>query len=76
MGKIILVLILAAVAFLVIRSAMRGRSGGGPAEMRADAQAENMKECARCGLNVPRSEALEAGGRYYCSEDHRRLGAG
>jgi len=31
--------------------------------------------CARCGVNVPHSEAIEENDRYFCSEEHRRLGA-
>ena len=37
---------------------------------------ETMVPCAHCGVNLPRSEALEAAGRFFCSEEHRRLGAG
>jgi uncharacterized protein len=38
--------------------------------------AEPMVRCAHCGLNVPRSESLALGERYYCSEEHRHLGSG
>jgi len=37
---------------------------------------EPMVPCAHCGVNLPRSEALEAAGRFFCSEEHRRLNAG
>jgi uncharacterized protein len=30
--------------------------------------------CARCGVNLPKSEAHGVGDAYYCSEEHRRLG--
>jgi uncharacterized protein len=30
--------------------------------------------CAHCALNLPRGEACEAGGLFYCSEQHARLG--
>ncbi|MGH8705277.1 MAG: PP0621 family protein, partial [Burkholderiales bacterium] len=30
--------------------------------------------CAHCGVHLPRAEARTAGGRYYCSEEHWRLG--
>ena len=32
--------------------------------------------CARCGVHLPRSEAREAGGALYCSDEHARLGKG
>lgn len=41
---------------------------------RQDAEPEAMLACAQCGVHVPRSEGLEAGGLFYCSEAHRLLG--
>jgi uncharacterized protein len=32
-----------------------------------------MVGCSQCGVHLPISEALEADGRYFCSEDHRRV---
>ncbi|MBI4293273.1 MAG: hypothetical protein HY661_17495 [Betaproteobacteria bacterium] len=74
-GKIILFLVLAVAAYLFIRGAMRTKRGDTRADRHAETPAENMKACARCGVNLPRSEALEADGNYFCSEEHRRLGA-
>jgi uncharacterized protein len=34
---------------------------------------ERMVPCAHCGLNLPEREALPVAGRFYCSEEHRRL---
>ena len=73
MGKIILFLILAFVAYVVIKGAMRR----GPPPSAGDARPpEHMVACTHCGVNLPRSEALEDGGHFYCSEEHRRLGVG
>jgi uncharacterized protein len=41
------------------------RAPGGPVEM---------SRCARCGVHLPRSEALLAGGQVYCSAEHRDAG--
>ena len=71
MGKIILFLVLALVAYMVIRGALR-RSRP-PAT--GDAPPEHMVACTHCGVNLPRSEALEESGQFYCSEEHRRVGA-
>jgi uncharacterized protein len=30
--------------------------------------------CAHCGVHLPRSEARQAPGGLYCSEEHARLG--
>jgi len=72
MGKIFLFLVLAFVAYMVIKGAAR-RSRPPPA---GDRPPEPMVACKRCGVNLPRSEALEEGGHFYCSEEHRRPGAG
>ncbi len=37
------------------------------------AKSERMVECAHCGLLVPESEAVTAGGRTFCSTEHKRL---
>jgi uncharacterized protein len=42
-----------------------------PREMSAQA----MVSCAHCGMHVPQSDALALDGRYFCSDEHRRLGA-
>ena len=71
MGKIILFLVLAFVAYLVIKGAVR-RSRPPAA---GDRPPEHMVACRRCGVNLPRSEALEEDGCFFCSDEHRRLGA-
>jgi len=38
----------------------------------APLQAEAMIPCAFCEINVPRSEAISDGSRYFCSDEHRR----
>jgi len=35
---------------------------------------EEMLTCAHCGVHLPRSEALVADGRAYCSAAHRDAG--
>jgi len=49
------------------RSARTRRGGGSGAE------AERMVGCRQCGVHLPISEAVEADGNYFCSEEHRRL---
>ena len=72
-GKIVLFLIIAFIVYLAIKGASRGRRQGPGGEVR---KPESMVACARCRVNLPRSEALEADGHFYCSEEHRRLGSG
>lgn len=47
---------------------VRGRDGV------ADPAGERMVACAHCGVYLPASEALEAGGRSFCSAAHRDAG--
>jgi uncharacterized protein len=72
MGKIILLLVLAFIAYVVIKGAVRR----GRRPEHGATQAEHMVACRHCQVNLPTSEALLEGGHYYCSEEHRRLGAG
>ena len=76
MGKLLLILAAAAVVYFLIRSyqrSLRRRDAPPPAR---GAAAEDMVRCARCGVHLPRSESLLAGGEFFCSEEHRRLGRG
>jgi uncharacterized protein len=35
------------------------------------AKVENMVNCAHCGVNLPESDALQDGDRFYCNTAHR-----
>ncbi len=70
MSKLLLLVIAIVVAYFVLTSFARKRG-----QRPAPPPVEPMVPCAHCGVNVPRSEALGAGGRFFCSEEHRRLGA-
>jgi uncharacterized protein len=70
-SKLLLLVIAAAVIYFLLRGLARKRS-----RPSAPPPSESMVACAQCGINLPRSEALEGGGRFYCSEDHRRVGSG
>lgn len=74
MSKLILLLVLGLLAYLVFKGFQRSAARR---ERREDAQRspERMVACARCGVHLPESEAIEDDGRRYCSEEHRRLGA-
>jgi len=37
---------------------------------------EDMVQCARCGVHLPRSESFTTRGRFYCSSDHQRADQG
>ncbi|SMB24098.1 conserved protein of unknown function [Sterolibacterium denitrificans] len=73
MSKLLLFAILGLVVYLLLK-----RSSRRPAQRRQEtpnASAQQMVSCAHCGVYVPESESLASGGRHYCSEPHRKLGA-
>lgn len=46
-----------------------------PREDNASMQAEDMVRCVHCGVHLPKHEGIQAGGKFYCSEEHRRIHA-
>ncbi len=71
MAKFLLFLAVIAVIYFFVRAA--NRRSKPPASA---AKPEAMVRCAHCGVHFPGAEALTLDGRDYCSEEHRRLGAG
>lgn len=63
-------LILVAVVMFVIYLLLRSFKSNKPA-FDASSVAEDMVQCAHCGVHLPKSESLEAGGRYFCNAAHR-----
>lgn len=69
-------LVLAAAVFAAIwllRRSLAARDRPPPAGPRDGTQAA-LVSCAHCDVHLPRGEALEHAGNFYCSEEHRRLG--
>ena len=81
MGRLILIGLLVFLVIWLLRRALAGPPSGGRGPRAAGeppaAAGEEKGElvtCARCDVNLPKSEARSAGGRFYCSEEHWRLG--
>ena len=76
MGRILFFLLLALAAYIgwqwLRRTSLRGPTP--PSGKTAAPQA--MVSCAHCGLHLPQADALPAGERYFCCEEHRRRGPG
>jgi uncharacterized protein len=79
MGKILLLIVLVAVAMAWFRNRARREAAEELAENQAREQArgprqvapERMVSCAQCGLNLPASEAVfDAGGTAFCGAPH------
>jgi len=76
---IVIIAIVVAVIWLVRRAIAGPRVAKPPQE--AGEQKGALVACAQCGVNLPQTEAYAASGvqpgadgRYYCSEEHWRLG--
>ena len=74
MFKLLLIVVAVVAVIWLLRRALAGP--GAPAKPPADAGAEKgeLVGCAQCGVNLPKAEARSDGGRFYCSEEHWRLG--
>jgi uncharacterized protein len=76
MGRIFFFLLLALGAYVAWQWLQRGNAAGRSSDARPRVEPpQPMVQCARCGVHLPRLDALPAGDRYFCSEEHRRAGA-
>jgi uncharacterized protein len=75
--RILFFLLLLFLVLTLVRSRPRRRNTG--AQRQPDASAQEMVACAHCGVHVPQSDGVQQAGasgtQYFCSEEHRRLGA-
>jgi len=79
MGRILFWVLLGLVVYVAWRwwnVKQRLRASRPDASGRKKTGQEPMVPCDVCGLNVPQSEAFAGNGRWYCSDEHRRLGPG
>ncbi len=75
MGRILFFVLLGIAAYVAFRiwRVNQRRTDHAVGRGRGDGS-EPMISCAQCGLNLPRSDAVADAGRWYCSDEHRRLG--
>jgi uncharacterized protein len=71
MGRLIFIVIVVVALVWLLKRALAGPRK--PPAQAGAAQGE-LVSCAHCDVNLPKSEARSAGGRFYCSEEHWRLG--
>jgi uncharacterized protein len=67
MSRLLFLLAVIVVVYLLLRSYRRQ-------ELKQDvsSSAEDMVRCVQCGVHLPKSESILAGGHFYCSDAHRR----
>jgi uncharacterized protein len=73
MGRVLVLILIVVLAVWLIRRALRPSRPAAPTAAKPAVEGD-LVACARCGLNLPRSDAREAGGATYCSDEHARLG--
>jgi uncharacterized protein len=67
MSRLLFLLAVVIVVYLLLKSYRKQ-----PPKQDVSAPAEDMVRCAQCGVHLPRSESILAGGNFYCSDEHRR----
>jgi len=77
LAKFLLLIALAIFAYLLFKGLRRdGQQQGSVrgSQSRDEPISEDMVRCARCGVHLPRSESFTSRGKFFCSDEHRRLG--
>ena len=74
--KFIVLIALVVLAVWLFRRALHGPATKTDINRKNANQADGgeLVRCAHCGVHLPRSEARQAAGALYCSEEHARLG--
>jgi uncharacterized protein len=67
LARVLFLLFIAFLVYLVVRQLMRAQAKKPPENEAAAPSGEDMVACARCGVNVPRSETREVDGRLVCA---------
>ncbi len=69
MGRILILLIIGFLLWLMFRGFFRAQVRRDEPPPAKSVEGEDMVQCARCGVNLPRSEAREEGGRLVCASN-------
>lgn len=67
MSRLLFLVAIIVVVYLLLRSYRRQAP-----KQDMPGEAEEMVRCAHCGVHLPKSESILAGGNYYCCDAHRR----
>ena len=69
MGRILFLLIIAFLIYLLFKGFLRAQTRR--AEEDRKEKVEDMVACARCGVNLPKSEARNEGAQFFCRDNPR-----
>ena len=67
MSRLLLLALVIIAVYLLIRAFRKQQAG----QHASKPEAQDMVSCKHCGVHLPKQEAIQAGGNYYCSEAHR-----
>ena len=65
MSRLLLIIAIAAVIYLLIRSYRK------ETPQQDVATTDDMVRCAHCGVHLPKGESVESDGQFFCSAEHR-----
>jgi len=65
MSRLLLLIAIAAVVYLLVKSYRKD------VPRQDKSVAEDMVRCAHCGVHLPKSESIMAGGQFFCGVAHR-----
>ena len=71
MGRIVFLLIIAFLIYLLFKGFLRAQTRRGEEDRKNEQKVEDMVACARCGVNLPRSDAKPEGALFYCRDNPR-----
>ncbi len=66
MSRLIFLFAVAAAVYWLLKSYSKQ-----PTKKDETFNAEDMVRCSKCGVHLPKSESILAGGEFFCSEAHR-----
>jgi len=79
LAKFLLLIALALVVYALLKGFRRdaGRQNSSRSPPSRDKPVpEDMVRCVVCGVHLPRSESFTSRGKFFCTDEHRRLGVG
>lgn len=72
MGRIVFWILIGLLFWLLVKGLLKARKRRG-ADATPAAPTEDMVSCARCGVNLPRSEARLESGKFICADNPQCL---
>ena len=64
MYQILILITVIALVYLIVRSARKPK-------VNISEKSTEMVKCKNCDLNIPKSEAIQSGENWFCSEAHK-----